>query len=161
LSHTSSPFCSGYFGDGVLGSICLGYPSSPFHEKLYIPPAWSQTPLSKSCLSQYLISFLHYYTGRVYSRVCLQNAVTPALGWHLVQVEGWEKLGASCPSEMGRWRQGLAGLYFWGRQLNGDTNPSQASDQSSILELFSKDLSFLTCKMGLTAIICSVDLCVR
>jgi hypothetical protein len=25
LSHTSSPFCSGYFGDGVLRTICLGW----------------------------------------------------------------------------------------------------------------------------------------
>jgi hypothetical protein len=23
LSHTSTPFCSGYFGDGVLWTICL------------------------------------------------------------------------------------------------------------------------------------------
>jgi hypothetical protein len=26
LSHTSSPFCSGYFGDGVSHTICLGWP---------------------------------------------------------------------------------------------------------------------------------------
>jgi hypothetical protein len=26
LSHTSSPFCSGYFGDQVSGTICLGWP---------------------------------------------------------------------------------------------------------------------------------------
>jgi hypothetical protein len=26
LRHTSSPFCSGYFGDGVLRNICLGWP---------------------------------------------------------------------------------------------------------------------------------------
>jgi hypothetical protein len=26
LSHTSSPFCSGYFGDGVSPTICLGCP---------------------------------------------------------------------------------------------------------------------------------------
>jgi hypothetical protein len=26
LSHTSSPFCSGYFGDGVLQTICPGWP---------------------------------------------------------------------------------------------------------------------------------------
>jgi hypothetical protein len=28
LSHTSSPLCSGYFGDGVLGTICLGWPQT-------------------------------------------------------------------------------------------------------------------------------------
>jgi hypothetical protein len=26
LSHTSSPFCSGYFGDGVSQTICLDWP---------------------------------------------------------------------------------------------------------------------------------------
>jgi hypothetical protein len=26
LNHTSSPFCSGYFGDGVSWTICLGWP---------------------------------------------------------------------------------------------------------------------------------------
>jgi hypothetical protein len=26
LSHTSSPFCSGYFGDGVSQIICQGWP---------------------------------------------------------------------------------------------------------------------------------------
>jgi hypothetical protein len=26
LSHTSSPFCSGYFGDGVSRAICLSWP---------------------------------------------------------------------------------------------------------------------------------------
>jgi hypothetical protein len=26
LSHTSSPFCSGYFRDGVLRAICVGWP---------------------------------------------------------------------------------------------------------------------------------------
>jgi hypothetical protein len=26
LSHTSSPFCSGYFGDGISRTICLGWP---------------------------------------------------------------------------------------------------------------------------------------
>jgi hypothetical protein len=26
LSHTSSPFCSGYFGDGVFQTICPGWP---------------------------------------------------------------------------------------------------------------------------------------
>jgi hypothetical protein len=26
LNHTSSPFCSGYFGDGVLWTICPGWP---------------------------------------------------------------------------------------------------------------------------------------
>jgi hypothetical protein len=26
LSHISSPFCSGYFGDGVSETICLGWP---------------------------------------------------------------------------------------------------------------------------------------
>jgi hypothetical protein len=26
LSHNSSPFCSGYFEDGVLPTICLGWP---------------------------------------------------------------------------------------------------------------------------------------
>jgi hypothetical protein len=26
LSNTSRPFCSGYFRDGVLQSICLGWP---------------------------------------------------------------------------------------------------------------------------------------
>jgi hypothetical protein len=26
LSHTSSPFCSGYFGDGVLRTVCPGWP---------------------------------------------------------------------------------------------------------------------------------------
>jgi hypothetical protein len=25
LSHSSSPFCSGYFGNGVLQTICLGW----------------------------------------------------------------------------------------------------------------------------------------
>jgi hypothetical protein len=28
LSHTSSPFVSGYFGDGVSKSICLGWPKT-------------------------------------------------------------------------------------------------------------------------------------
>jgi hypothetical protein len=28
FSHTSSPFCSGYFGDGVLATICLGWPGT-------------------------------------------------------------------------------------------------------------------------------------
>jgi hypothetical protein len=28
LSHTSSPFCSGYFEDGVSGTICLGWPQA-------------------------------------------------------------------------------------------------------------------------------------
>jgi hypothetical protein len=26
FSHTSSPFCSGYFGNGILGTICLSCP---------------------------------------------------------------------------------------------------------------------------------------
>jgi hypothetical protein len=26
LSHSSSPFCSGYFGDGILYTMCPGYP---------------------------------------------------------------------------------------------------------------------------------------
>jgi hypothetical protein len=26
LSHRSSPFCSGYFEDGILGTVCLGWP---------------------------------------------------------------------------------------------------------------------------------------
>jgi hypothetical protein len=26
LSHASSPFCSGYFGDGFLRTICLDWP---------------------------------------------------------------------------------------------------------------------------------------
>jgi hypothetical protein len=26
LSHISSPFCSGYFGEGVSWIICLGWP---------------------------------------------------------------------------------------------------------------------------------------
>jgi hypothetical protein len=26
LNHTSSPFCSGYFGDRVSWTICLGWP---------------------------------------------------------------------------------------------------------------------------------------
>jgi hypothetical protein len=26
LSHTSSPFCSDYFGDGILKAICPGWP---------------------------------------------------------------------------------------------------------------------------------------
>jgi hypothetical protein len=34
LSHTSSPFCSSYFGDGVLWTICLGWPQT----------LWSQPP---------------------------------------------------------------------------------------------------------------------
>jgi hypothetical protein len=25
LSHSSSPFCSGYFGDGILQTVCLGW----------------------------------------------------------------------------------------------------------------------------------------
>jgi hypothetical protein len=28
LSHTCSPFCSGYFGDGVSWTICLGWPQT-------------------------------------------------------------------------------------------------------------------------------------
>jgi hypothetical protein len=28
LSHTSSPFCSGYFGDGVSQIICLAWPQT-------------------------------------------------------------------------------------------------------------------------------------
>jgi hypothetical protein len=28
LSHTFSPFCSGYFGDGVSQAICLGWPET-------------------------------------------------------------------------------------------------------------------------------------
>jgi hypothetical protein len=28
LSHTSSSFCSGYFRDGVLQTICLGWPQT-------------------------------------------------------------------------------------------------------------------------------------
>jgi hypothetical protein len=28
LSHTFSPFCSGYVEDGVLGTICLGWPQT-------------------------------------------------------------------------------------------------------------------------------------
>jgi hypothetical protein len=30
LSHTSSPFCPGYFGDGVLQTLCLGWPCTIF-----------------------------------------------------------------------------------------------------------------------------------
>jgi hypothetical protein len=28
LTHTSGPFCSGYFGDGVLQTICSGWPQT-------------------------------------------------------------------------------------------------------------------------------------
>jgi hypothetical protein len=28
LNHTSSPFCSGYFGDGVSRTICPGWPQT-------------------------------------------------------------------------------------------------------------------------------------
>jgi hypothetical protein len=28
LSHTSRPFCSGYFGDGISPTVCLGWPQT-------------------------------------------------------------------------------------------------------------------------------------
>jgi hypothetical protein len=38
LSHTSSPFCSGYFGDGVSQTICLGWPQTLILSSQSQPP---------------------------------------------------------------------------------------------------------------------------
>jgi hypothetical protein len=59
LNHISSPFCSGYFGDGVLWTIC---------------PRWPRTlilPISASWVARITgVSFLHQ---ALRSNLCLLN----------------------------------------------------------------------------------------
>jgi hypothetical protein len=57
LSHTSSAFCSGYFGDGVSWTICLGWPCT---EILLISASQVARIIGKHCWLLYIITLYPY-----------------------------------------------------------------------------------------------------
>jgi hypothetical protein len=108
LSHTSSPFCSGYFGDGVLGTICAGWP-------------WTMSCLisaSQDARIQVWATSLVYITFSIIALIADSETLEQAKKW-LIKItrvitseekEGWSKKGHTWISGVLVWFHFLAWL---------------------------------------------------
>jgi hypothetical protein len=112
LIHTSSSFCSGYFGDVVSQSICPGWPQTTI---LPISISWviRITGMSHQCTAWYLFYLFFYHTWSKPHAIhpWIRQAYCKSMGQcfeHLPPAKHLEVLGTHC----GETKQNLCPLKF-------------------------------------------------